>query len=278
MKLIKHIYRLFRFSLYLNRISNYSDEKLETQFRKKIHSVENAHKEKRFDFLSTMTARVLFIEARKRGIISQSEIDWAENVLYNKPKIEERVPLNKKGNTKDELLDVIRNRRSVRSWTDEEVGLKKFRLLIDSARWAPSSCNRQPWHFLITQDEDKIDLLYKARGQKIIKDAPYCILVLINTEAYQYNNKSMVEYYMLLDAAASIQNLLLMAHSLGLGACWINLAPNNITKKSRSEIHNEFKIPKNYELITLIPIGKTRTLPPTPGRKDIENIMHIENF
>ncbi len=278
MKLIKHIYKVFRFSLKLNRVSSYSDGKLETQFRKKVHSVENANKSRRFDFYTTMMARVLLVEAKKRDVISKDEVRWAENILYNQPrKIREISSCQIKDGEKD-LLDIIKTRRSVRNWTDEEVSIDEFKLMIDAARWAPSSCNRQPWHFFITKDEDKIHLLYKARGQKTIKDAPYCILVLMNKEAYQYDRSDMVDYYMHLDAAAAIQNLLLMAHSLGLGACWINLAANNVSEKGKDKVRDSFGIPKSYEMVTIIPVGKTEDVPIPPGRKNIEDIMHIEKF
>ncbi len=276
MKQIKRIYKVYKFSLNLDKVPQYSDDKLETQFRKKVHSIENANKKRRFDFFSTMMARALFVETKKRDIISKDELEWAENILYSKPRLMSEAPQQNKEYAN--LLNLLQTRRSVRCWINEEVSMDKFELMIDAARWAPSSCNRQPWHFLITNDKDKIELLYKLRGQKIIKDAPYCILILMNKEAYQYNNQAMVTYYMLLDAAAAIENLLLMAHSLGLGACWVNLAPDNITESVEVQIRGRFGIPNSYELVTIIPIGKTVDSPTPPGRKDIDDIMHVENF
>jgi len=278
MKLIKKIYRVFKFSLKLNQISRYSDDKLETQFRKKTHSVENSNKEKKFNFFPTMMARALFVEAKKRDIISKSEIEWGNNVLYGEPRQTSEISSYNVEDTEEDLLGIIKTRRSVRNWTYEEVSMGDFKIMIDAARWAPSSCNRQPWHFLITKDEDKIHLLYKVRGQKIIKNAPCCILVTMNTKAYQYKKEELIDHYMLQDAAAAIQNLLLMAHYLDLGACWVNLATNNVTEESKDKIRKRFGIPRHFELITLIPIGKTDTAPAPPGRKDIKDIMHMEKF
>jgi len=278
MKLIKKVFGVFKFSLKLNQISSYSDDKLETQFRKKTHSVENSNKEKTFNFDSTMTARALFVEAKKRDIISKSEIDWAENILFGKPRQTSEISSYNREDTEKGLLQIVRTRRSVRRWTNGKISEDDFKFMIDSARWAPSSCNRQAWHFIVTQDKDNIDLLYQARKQNIIKNAPYCILVTMNTEAYQYKTEEMIQYYMLQDAAAAIQNLLLAAHSLSLGACWVNLAANNVTEESKDKIRKRFEIPRHFELITLILIGKTDALPAPPGRKDIEDILHFEKF
>lgn len=278
MKLIKRIYRVFKFSLKLNQISRYSDDKLETQFRKKTHSVENSNKEKKFNFFSTMMARALFVEAKKRDIISKNEIDWGNNVLYGEPRQTSEISSYDVKDTKEDLLRIIKTRRSVRRWTDEKISEDDFKLMIDAARWAPSSCNRQAWHYIVTQDKDKIELLYKARKQNIIKNAPCCILVTMNTEAYQYKKEELIDHYMLQDAAAAIQNLLLMAHYLDLGACWVNLAANNVTEESKNKIRKRFDIPRHFELITLILVGKTDSLPAPPGRKDIEDILHFEKF
>jgi len=268
----KYIY-LFKMD-FLNLDKKLSDEELMPKLRSNIHVLEKRIIEEETNFLKMIKARRYYIEAKKRGLLSEEEKEWCEKVLHGKRKKKEFSSPD--DNRSTNFSKILRERRSVRTWTQSKLEKEVFKELIEAAKWAPSSCNRQPWHFLITRSKEKIELLYKIKGQKFLKDAPNCIMVLINRKAW--STKKDFEYFASLDAGAAIQNLLLKAEELGLGACWVNWNPKSISKKEEEEVRKAFDIPKNLEVISIIPIGETESSPTPPGRKNTLDIMHFENF
>lgn len=273
-KCIKAFKTLLLFVKYpiLKQPSRLSDEILEPLLYQQVHDVEKGLAEEAMDFISMMWARKLYFEAKKRNLLSHEQVEWCERVLFARQAEPASSP-NKGFN--DALMEVIRNRRSVRFWWSEELKENEFEQLIDAARWAPSSCNRQPWHFLLTTDKNKIKLLSEVRGQKFVANAPSCILVLINMQAY---DKQEANYTPYLDAGVAIGNLLLLAHSKGLGACWVNFGRMEVTETGRKQVQVAFGIPAHYQIVSIIPIGKPRIIPRPPGRKEISNILHLEVF
>ncbi|MCK4483131.1 nitroreductase family protein, partial [Candidatus Bathyarchaeota archaeon] len=95
--------------------------------------------------------------------------------------------------------------------------------LVDSARWAPSAGNTQPWRFIIVRKpEIKRKLAAAALGQSFVEEAPVVIVVCADEDrssmGYGVRGKTL---YCIQDTAAAIQNIHLAAYSLGLGTCWI---------------------------------------------------------
>ena len=268
---LKSLYYLF-----LKDTNKFSNEKLEALLRARVHAIEkHGNIEETTDFLSMVWGRKLYHEAKKRKILSSEEIEWCETILFGKQVIKMQTQITYEG-LDNKLFDIIKERRSIRTWQDVELDEKKFELLLDAAKWAPSSSHRQPWHFLLTRDKEKINMLSEIRGQKFVKNAPNCILALINMKAYKGEE---IYYTPYLDAGAAIQNLLLMAHSMGLGACWVNFGKMEVSSTKLDKVKKVFGIPKDIQIVSIIPIGKlTGTLSIAPGRKDTKNIMHIEKF
>jgi nitroreductase len=271
---LKFILNALKFGLKTQILTKLPDNMVLSLYHQNTHIAETAFKEGKYNFFTVAQARALFIEAKKRRIISADELEWGENILFNKPRATNIY--TRGADDAENILAILKMRRSIRAWTEDEITMESIHSMINAARWAPSSCNRQPWFFYITKNKEKINFLCKIRGQSFIKKAPYCILVLIDTQAYSYDDKQTLNYYMLLDSAAATQNLLLMAHALGLGACWVNLAPNNIKEEDKKIIKERFGIPSKYELITIIPFGKASHTPYPPGRKDISKIMFFD--
>ena len=263
--------------LLLKNPKKLSNGKLEALLGARVHAIEkHGNIENSTDFYSLIWARKLYHEARRREILSNEEIIWLENVLFGK-QIEQKIISSAKSLEKTILPDIIKDRRSIRSWQEDKLTEKEFEKLINAAKWAPSSSHRQPWHFLLTRDKEKIKVLAEIRGQKFVGNAPNCILVLINFQAYTGVEKNYTPY---LDAAAAIQNLLLMAHFNGLGACWVNFGKKEIPDvKKMNKIKTLFNIPDHVQLISIIPIGRLpSTKPHPPGRKKTSEIMHLEKF
>lgn len=254
------------------KVSNYSNSKLETLLRAKVHIIEKSFIENDIDFLEMIYTKSLYFETRRRNLLSRGETDWCKRVLFGVTQKNNNISENIE---KISLKDVIKQRRSIRKWDGLKIKEEEFKQLIEAARWAPSSCNKQPWHFLLTHDKDKILFLSRIKKQDFVKNAPSCILVLIDLEAYDEITKY---YFAYLDAGVAVQNILLMAEDINLGACFVNFAPTKDFELQKNQIKQKFNIPLNLELIGIIPIGKTNKKLNPPGRKIISKIIHFETF
>lgn len=168
--------------------------------------------------------------------------------------------------------DAIFNRRSVRKFKNTPVEQDKISQIIEAAIYAPSASNKQAWKFIVVDDLSLKEEICKMNGSvvkvgsDIIRNAPSGILVL-------YRNDVSKNYKMYKDtiqsAAAAIENMLLMAYNLGLGACWVCKLP--LQKKMREL----FQIPKRYDIIAYIILGypeegvDTHTLRHFKGQEDL---------
>lgn len=271
LKIFKSLILAFKY-LFFKQPSKLSDTRLLLLLRQKVHSIEKGLLEKTSDFVSIIWIRGLYSEALKRNILSKEEDEWCKRVLIGK---QIKLMNNSNKGVCDEFTKIIKGRRSIRSWKPGKLKKKEFEQLVDSARWAPSSCNKQPCFFILTRDKKKIKLLCEARDQKFIGNSPNCILVLVNTQMY---TKQEVSYTPYLDAAAAIQNLLLKAQTLGLGACWVNFGTKDVPSTKRRKVKSAFNIPSHYEIISIIPIGIPKYIPLPPGRKNIPSMSKLDKF
>lgn len=173
-----------------------------------------------------------------------------------------------------ELLELIRSRRSIRKWKDKNIPDKSIRVLLDAARWAPSSCNRQTCCFLVIRQEEKRKVIGNAvvRGISFACKAPVHILVLVDVRSYHLPGE---RYLPFLDAAAAIENMLLMAHYLGLGACWIDWS---ISPRNEKRVRRMLNIPHWMMPIALIALGYPDIVPKIPARRKLEDLIIYENF
>lgn len=199
------------------------------------------------------------------------------------------------------LLDIIKQRRSVRKFSPEPVNDNDIKTIIEAASMAPSATNSQNWRFIAVKSEEKRNELVRAIEEQIkeysaliksrraynefnayarfftfFASAPL-VLAVIKTPYTSFSMRIMQRYGIspeALEAAdaqgpsAAIQNILLSAHALGYGACWMT---GPLIAKDKLE--KVLKIEKPDNLMALIPVGKTETVPAVPKRKPIEEIF-----
>lgn len=121
-----------------------------------------------------------------------------------------------------EALAFMLSRRSIRVFapgpvTDDQIGT-----LLEAAMSAPSAMGRDPWRFVVIRDRPTLDRMAEVLPNgSILSTAPVAIIVCGDLEAAHDRQLS----YLLQDCSAAVQNLLLAAHILGLGACWLGLHP-----------------------------------------------------
>jgi nitroreductase len=172
-----------------------------------------------------------------------------------------------------DVLEAIKERRSIRAYTDEEVSEEDVERLIEAARWAPSAGNIQPWAFVVVKDvETKRKLSDAALNQTFIQEAPVVIVVCadLTRSSSGYGSRG-VHLYSLQDTAAATENILLAAQELGLATCWVGAFHED-------EVAKAVKAPKNMRPVAIVPVGYPAERPVAPRRRSFNEIVHYETF
>ncbi len=143
-----------------------------------------------------------------------------------------------------DILKEIKNRRSIRRFKRKSISAKIIDEILEAGRWAPSGLNNQPWQFRVLSSEQKNKLNDYTKYGHIVKSADKCILIFLDKQAMYNQEKDIMAI------GAAIQNMLLYAHSKGLGACWLGEILNQ-----RNELCKHFKISKNLQLEAIIALG-----------------------
>lgn len=155
------------------------------------------------------------------------------------------------------LMEVIKERRSVRRYKKESVSMDKLMLLVEAARWAPSAGNSQPWEFLLINDEDVVGSL-RTVSPGWLFEAPALIVMCINKK-----RETDWSYF---DAGAAMENMLLFAHSLGLGCCPIG----SFLVQTIMEF---LELPEHLKPILLITVGYPDEEPSATTRLSLEELV-----
>ncbi|MBI4826662.1 MAG: nitroreductase [Nitrospirae bacterium] len=162
------------------------------------------------------------------------------------------------------MLEGIYSRRSIRQYTDRPVEKEYLLEIIKAGTWAPSGLNNQPWRFVIITDKDtRFKLALLTKYKKVIENAPACIAVFIDKDAI-YND---VKDHQAIGAC--IQNMLLAAHALGLGAVWLGEILNRA-----DEVRTLFELPEAMELMAVVAVGHPASgAKAKSSRKDISEVL-----
>lgn len=169
------------------------------------------------------------------------------------------------------VLDALKTRRSVRSFTSEPVSDKDLRTMLEAAMLAPSAANEQPWEFVVFRDTDTLDQIPQINHYAAsARNAPMAILVCLNTEKEKEKGMG------ILDTAICAENLMLAAHGLGLGSVFTGIYPI----KERIEGYQKLAgLPESVIPIGLVVVGHPaeNTSKPVPDRYN-EASVHMEKW
>lgn len=148
------------------------------------------------------------------------------------------------------LLELIKQRRSIRKFLSQAVEAEKIDLLIKSALMAPTSKNSKSWQFVVVDDATLLQQLSVCRpmGSTLIANAPLAIVVLSNPS----QSDAWLE-----DASIASAFLQLQAEALGLGSCWVQVArrPHNDDTTAEQYIRGLLQIPDEMNVVNVIAIG-----------------------
>ena len=166
------------------------------------------------------------------------------------------------------LQDAIYNRVTIRKFKDKSIPKEQIRKIIDAAIRAPSACNIQGWKYIIISDSKLKIRLISAGTISFIKNAPIGVLML-----YENQNENIAYHDNIQSAAASIQNMILTAHSMGIGCCWICHLPR------KKELRKILNIPKQYDPIAYIAMGYYLKEPkPMPRKYSVDEVVSYNKF
>ena len=166
------------------------------------------------------------------------------------------------------LLDAIWTRRSSRSYNNLRVPDALFNWLVEQSMNAPTACNEQQWKIIQIDDKNIIQDLYGRGSASFLQNTNQCFLACYNKRS---DNKEWLDHIQ--SGAAFITTFQLLAHTMGVGSCWIGHLPN------KSELQRMFHIHPVYEPVALVSYGyyrnKVKTL---PRKHDVSRIIMKNRF
>jgi coenzyme F420-0:L-glutamate ligase/coenzyme F420-1:gamma-L-glutamate ligase len=198
---------------------------------------------------------------------------------------------------KSEYIGLMKERRSVRRYTEDEVTLDEIRHLITNGTYAPSAHNSQPWRFVVilrsplreelvrvmseafrrdlTKDgknPDEIERRVEESKRRMMNASHILLACLSMKDMWRYGDtRDEFEYTMAVQSvAASIQNILLAAHASNIGCCWM-CAP----LFAKNEVSATLKLPEDYDPQAFVLVGYPDESPEMPRRKPIDDVMLV---
>lgn len=157
----------------------------------------------------------------------------------------------------------IRTRREIRDYVAKPIPDATLRIILEAGRLAPSSKNSQPWHFILIKNEETLRKISELTptGPHIAKAAVAIAVLMEGAKLPE------------IDGTRAIQNMVLAAWEMGVGACWV-------TNFYEDGVKDLLGAPQRMKLVTVMPFGYP-TEPKTnrkKNRKPLEEIVHLENF
>ena len=162
-----------------------------------------------------------------------------------------------------ELLEGLHTRRRIRAYTDQPVTCEQLREIIRAGTMAPSGLNNQPWRFVTIQNKETLQKLAQLTTYShVIGKAPACIVVFIDTSAIYHEVKDHQAM------GACIQNMLLAAHGMGLGAVWLGEI-----LKSAKEVRELCGLTDDRELMAVVAVGYPAGKGGRADRRPLEEVL-----
>ncbi|HEY87945.1 MAG TPA: nitroreductase [Dehalococcoidia bacterium] len=179
-----------------------------------------------------------------------------------------------------EVTEAIKTRRSIRKYKTTPVDDKTVAQVLEAARWAPSWTNSQCWRFIVVRDSNiKMELASTLRetnpALEAVRNAPVVIVACAELgKAGCYHGEPATDkgdYWYMFDVALAMQNLVLAAHSLGLGTVHIGFFD---AKKAASIL----EVPDGFCVVEMTPLGYPDQEPEARPRKELSEIVSYESY
>lgn len=172
------------------------------------------------------------------------------------------------------LLEIMQNRRSVRTYTGEKIPKEKRDKILQAGLLSASGRGRKPWKFVVVQEKITLEKLSHCRvgAAKMLENAGCAILVFANPE----KTDVWVE-----DCSIVMSNMHLMADSLGLGSCWIQgrLREAENGESTEAYCRTLLNVPEKYVLEAILSVGVSEEHPKAHSLEELEEEkIHYETY
>ena len=163
-----------------------------------------------------------------------------------------------------DALDALASRRSCREFSSRDVGRELVEQVVNAGRLAATARNEQPWEFVVVTDAAaRREIAAVADYGRFIADSPVCIAVLAKPTKYYLE-----------DGSAATQNMLVAAHALGLGACWVA----GDKKSYAPKIVARLGAPASMHLVAMVAMGWPKEKPTHPPKRTLKDVIHWEKY
>ena len=169
-----------------------------------------------------------------------------------------------------DIYEVIRTRRSIRSYSEKPIPEDILLKVLEAARIAPSANNIQPWKFIVVKEKaGREEVALACMGQRFIGEAPVVVVACgLPTPSKIGGYASSV----LVDVAIAMDHLTLAARAEGLGTCWIGAFDNGVIKRLLA-------IPDDVQVVAVTPLGYSEGGFRGPGRRNsLSEILASEKY
>jgi nitroreductase len=172
------------------------------------------------------------------------------------------------------LAELIKNRRSIRQFTEEKLTAEEVEQIMKAALMAPTSKNSRSWNFILVDDKEVLSQLSrcKSSGAAFIENCALAVVVLIDPE----QSAAPIE-----DISIAATFIQLQAEDLGLGSCWSQIAGRQTVDGGDSEqyVRDLLAIPSQYSVRCIIAIGhKAQSGNAHNEDKLLWEKVHLEKF
>jgi nitroreductase len=168
-----------------------------------------------------------------------------------------------------DVQQAIRTRRSIRHYQSQPVEPEKLTQVLEAARLAPSASNQQNWKFIVVRDPQIRQRLADAcPGQSFVGEAPV-ILVCCGTDPDAVMLCGQHRYT--IDLAIATTCMILQAHELGLGTCWLG-------RFDETRFKAILGIPDPVRVVAVTPLGYPAEAPAARPRKSLDEIVCYERY
>jgi len=177
-----------------------------------------------------------------------------------------------------EVIEAIKTRRSIRRYKTTRVNNKTIELILEAARWAPSWSNTQCWKFVVVRDSHikakLADTLGENPATDAIRSAPVVIVACAELGKAGYKQGELTtdkgDWYMF-DVALAMQNLVLAAHSLGLGTV-------HVGRFDAKKAEGILEVPQGFRVVKMTPLGYPDQEPKPRPRNELSEIVFNNKY
>ncbi|WP_425058250.1 FMN reductase [NAD(P)H] [Sporomusa carbonis] len=182
--------------------------------------------------------------------------------------------------TANNVIQTIKNRRSIRTYQEEQIKEAELQAILEAGIYAPTGHNDQPWHFTVIRNKEFINHM-SEKTKEVMKTSPIGWVVKIaNSDRHIFYNAPTVivvsgrknAYSPLTDCSAAIQNMLVAAESMNIGSVWIGLIDHLFTLEDEVK---KFELPEGYQPYYAVCLGYKKDQSPVPAPK---RNMDVINF